>query len=68
MEYTARSTRMEKSQRPTTAGYVLVAALGATAGAIAVVILTRAIPTMVSRMMSGMMERMAGEGCDPEEL
>jgi hypothetical protein len=34
--------------------------------------ITKAIPTMMSRMMSNMMTnmmaRMEGEGCDPEEM
>jgi len=46
--------------------------LGATAGGIAVAIITKAIPVMMSRMMSNMKEnmmmRMGGEGCDPEEM
>lgn len=49
-------------------GYILVGALGATAGALAVGFISRAIPAMMSRMMSNMMEQMGGEGCDPEEM
>jgi hypothetical protein len=62
---------MEKSSS-STAGYILAAGLGATAGGIAVAIVTRAIPVMTSRIMSNMMEnmmmRMGGEDCDPEEM
>lgn len=58
---------MDKS-RSRIGGYLL---LGATAGAIAVVISSRAIPIMLSRMMPMMMRnmmlQMGGEGCDPEE-
>jgi len=56
---------MVKSRIPR-AGYILAAVLGATVGGIAVAIATRAIPVVMSRMMSNM--RMGGEGCDPEEM
>ena len=53
-------------------GYFLAAALEAAAGGIAVVVLTRAVPEMMSRMMASMMknmmEQMGAEGCNPEEM
>jgi hypothetical protein len=62
---------MGKSRSPT-AGYILAAVLGAAVGGIAVAVVTRAIPGMMSRMMwnvmGDMMMRMGGKGCDPEEM
>jgi len=58
---------MNKSRSPNS-GYILAAVLGATAGGIAVAFLSRAIPTMMSRMMANMMQRMGDEGCNPEEM
>lgn len=62
---------MEKSSS-STVGYILAAGLGATAGGITVAIVTRAIPVMMSRIMSSMMgnmmRQMGGGGCDPEEM
>jgi biopolymer transport protein ExbB/TolQ len=53
-------------------GYLLAAALGATAGGLAVALGSKAIPNMMSRMMAAVMENMraqiGGEGCDPEEM
>lgn len=53
-------------------GYALAAIIGALAGGAAVLVLTRAIPSMFSRimptMMQKMMTRIGGEGCDPEEM
>jgi hypothetical protein len=54
--------------RPSQGGYVVAALCGAAAGGITVAILSRAIPTMMSRMMGKMMARMSAEGCDPEEI
>jgi hypothetical protein len=52
-------------------GYLLAAALGAVAGGLAVAIGSKALPTMMSRMMATAMEnmrmQMGGEGCDPAE-
>ncbi len=62
---------MEKSSSGI-GGYLLAGVLGATVGSIAVVVASRAIPSMMSRMMSNMMgnmmTQMGGEGCDPEEM
>lgn len=59
-------------RRSRMAGYLVVAALGATVGGIVVAIGSKAIPTMMGRMMSNMMgnmmTQMGGEGCDPEEM
>jgi hypothetical protein len=58
--------------RSTSGGYALAALFGAVAGGISVIVLTRAIPNMMSRMMPIMMQKMmaqmGGEGCDPEEM
>ena len=62
---------MNESRTPV-AGYLIAAALGATAGGIGVVIFTRAIPKMMSRMMpimmGNMMKQVGGEGCNPEDM
>jgi hypothetical protein len=63
----SRSTRMDKPRSLTT-GYILAALVGATVGGIAVAIVTKAIPGMISRMMGNMMMRMGREGCDPEGM
>jgi hypothetical protein len=54
-------------------GYVLLAAaLGALVGGAVVVIATRAIPKMMSKMMGGMMQNMTARmregGCEPAEM
>jgi len=53
-------------------GYVLAAGLGAVVGGIVVAAATRAIPGMVSQVMSemwrGMMGRMQEEGIGPAEM
>lgn len=58
--------------KPPTGRYILALLFSAIAGGIAVTIITKAVPSMISRMMSGMMEdmmlRMGGEGCNPEEM
>ena len=59
--------QVNESKAPV-AGYLFAAALGATAGGIAVFIFTRAIPKMMSHMMGNMMNQMGGEGCNPEEM
>ncbi len=56
--------------------YVLAAALGAVGGGLVVLLATRAIPKMMSRMMSGQMQKMMAQmgahmkegGCDPAEM
>jgi hypothetical protein len=62
---------MDKS-RSHTRGYILAGLIGAAAGGVGVAIFTRAIPVLLSRLMSGMMEnmmsQMGAEGCDPEEM
>lgn len=62
---------MSRPRCPTDS-HLWAAALGAIAGGITVAIATRAIPGMLSRVMSGMMVntmmRMGGEDCDPEEM
>lgn len=54
---------MEKSGSRT-GGYLLAAALGAVAGGLAVAIVGKVIPGLMSNMMA----QMGGEGCDPEEM
>ena len=53
-------------------GYALAALLGAMGGALFVVLATRGIPKIMSRMMSGrmrkMMAQMKASGCDPAEI
>ncbi len=52
--------------------FVLTALLGAIGGGLLVTVATRAIPKMMSQMMSGqmrqMMARMKEGGCDPAEM
>jgi len=54
------------------AGYVLAALLGAVAGGLVAILGTRALPKMMSQIMSGMMQNMmtamGEEGCDPSEI
>jgi hypothetical protein len=51
---------------------VFAVLFGAAAGGIGVAVVTKAVPVMMSRIMSNMMEdmmaRTGGEGCDPEEM
>jgi CheY-specific phosphatase CheX len=53
-------------------GYVLVALLGGIGGGLVVAFATRAIPKMMSQIMSGMMQSMMAQmregGCDPQEM
>ncbi len=48
------------------------ALLGAIGGGILVILLTKAIPTMMANMMSAMMgkmmSRMSASGCNPQEM
>ena len=66
-----RSIQMAES-RSTSSGYVITALIGAVAGGISVLVLTRAIPNILSQMMPTMMQnmmtQMGGEGCDPEDM
>lgn len=53
-------------------GYLVVGTLGALGGALAMLVMTKALPKMMSQMMAGMMqgmmEQMRSEGCSPEEM
>ena len=55
-----------------TKGYAAAFLLGAAGGGLLVALGTRAIPRMMSRLMSGtmqeMMSRMGENGCDPAEM
>lgn len=52
--------------------YAIAALAGAVGGGLFVAIVTRALPRMVSRIMSGMMQsvmaRVGEGGCDPAEI
>ena len=52
--------------------YLLAASLGALGGGVFVALATRAIPRMMSQMISGMMRNMMAQmgeaGCDPAEM
>ena len=58
---------MNESRTPIS-GYLIAAALGAMVGGVGVAIITRAIPVMMSHMMSNMMKQMGDEGCNPEDM
>lgn len=49
-------------------GFVLPALLGGVVGAMLVIVATRAIPRMMSRMMSGIMAQMSDGTCTPAEM
>ncbi len=52
--------------------YLISTLLGAIGGGILVIIATKAIPTMMANMISGMMRKMisqmGGCGCNPQEM
>jgi hypothetical protein len=58
---------MVKSTRRT-GGYLLAAAFGAFMGGAAVLVVSKALPKMMSGMMRNMMEQMGDEGCDPADI
>lgn len=49
-------------------GIILPALLGSVAGALVVIVATRAVPRILSRMMSGMMAQMGDGACTPAEM
>ncbi len=55
-----------------TRGYVLAAFLGAVGGGLFVALATRAIPKMMTQLMTGMMQSMMAQmkecGCNPSEM
>ena len=55
-----------------TKNYILAASLGAIGGGVLVAVATKAIPRMMTQIMSGMMRnmmaQMGDEGCDPREI
>ena len=61
-----------RSTNETRTGYLLAASIGALVGGTAVLIASDAIPKIASRLMSSMManmmQKMGGEGCNPEEM
>ena len=48
--------------------YLLAVTLGAVGGGLLAAWATRAVPRMMSAMMSNMMSRMGGEGCSPADM
>jgi hypothetical protein len=48
--------------------YILLLAVGAIGGGIAIALATRAMPKMMSGMMQSMMARMGEDGCDPHGM
>ncbi len=48
--------------------YLLAVTLGAVGGGLFAAWATRAMPRMMSVMMSSMMSRLGGEGCSPAEM
>jgi hypothetical protein len=48
--------------------YLLATLLGAVAGGLLMVVITKALPKMASQIMSGMMANMAEHGCNPVEM
>jgi hypothetical protein len=55
-----------------TTKYIAAGLLGVAVGGVVMLIVTRAIPNMMSRMMTGMMHnmmtQMQKEGCTPKEM
>ena len=49
-------------------GLILAALTGATLGALAVILGTRALPKMMSKVMQNMMANMSAAGCEPVEI
>jgi len=49
-------------------GYILAAVFGILTGGIAVAVLTRTVPEMMSRVMPKMMVQSFSECCSPEEM
>jgi hypothetical protein len=53
-------------------GYILAAGLGALGGGVVALLVTRALPRMMSRLMAGMMQNMIAQmregGCSPSEI
>lgn len=49
-------------------GYVLAAGVGALCGGILVAALTRAVPKIMSQMMTTMMAEISAGECDPAEF
>jgi hypothetical protein len=58
---------MVKSTRRT-GGYLLAATFGAFLGGAVVLVVSKALPKMMSGMMRNMMEQMGDEVCDPADI
>ena len=52
----------------TKVNYALAVLVGAVGGGLAVMFVTKAIPTMMQTMMENMMLTMRESGCDPAEI
>ena len=54
--------------KTTRRNYVFVALVSAIGGGLTVVVMTEAIPKMMSKMMGEMIANMRENGCDPTEM
>ena len=75
-ESNQKEANMMQHSNPAKRGYILAAFAGAVGGGIAMVLVTKAIPRLVSQLMNEMiskmpplmMEHMKSEGFDPAEM
>jgi hypothetical protein len=75
-ESNQKGANMMQHSNPSKRGYILAAFAGALGGGIAVALMTKAIPRLVSQIMNEMMskmpplmmEHMKSEGFDPAEM
>ncbi len=75
-ETTQKGVNNMRNSNTSKRGYILVAAMGALGGCIAVTLVTKAIPRLMSQIMADMMSKMPhlmldhmkSEGFDPAEM